>query len=184
MSTFEPIISRGTKSLVRKRPELQAPFRERRAIMDAKRQERERLRQAAQVGVAGYVGGWDGEPLDRGETCKATFGLSHARHVGYAEHCWVPFSEFGSLVRSLAPARTPAFPPHPFVMPRRPVGMPLDTIGRGGNAVVLPYHRSANRGAPSTAHAAEAGGNGGGEGEEDGGHRRPTPKVRAGKIRK
>lgn len=50
MSTFEPTISRGTKSLVRKRPELQAPFEQRRAIMDAKRQERERLRQAARVG--------------------------------------------------------------------------------------------------------------------------------------
>lgn len=50
MSTFEPAISRGTKSLVRKRPELQAPFEQRRAIMDAKRQERERLRRAARVG--------------------------------------------------------------------------------------------------------------------------------------
>eukprot|EP00903_Cladosiphon_okamuranus_P005531 g5509.t1 len=49
MSTFEPTISRGTKSLVRKRPELQAPFEQRRAIMDAKRQERERLRQATRV---------------------------------------------------------------------------------------------------------------------------------------
>eukprot|EP00752_Nemacystus_decipiens_P011160 g9916.t1 len=49
MSTFEPTISRGTKSLVRKRPELQAPFEQRRAIMDAKRQERERLRQAARA---------------------------------------------------------------------------------------------------------------------------------------
>lgn len=55
MSTFEPTISRGTKSLVRKRPELQAPFEQRRAIMDAKRQERERLRQAARV--SGWLGG-------------------------------------------------------------------------------------------------------------------------------
>ncbi|CAN0387523.1 unnamed protein product, partial [Ectocarpus sp. 8 AP-2014] len=49
MSTFEPSISRGTKSLVRKRPDLQAPFEQRRAIMDAKRKERERLRQEARA---------------------------------------------------------------------------------------------------------------------------------------
>ncbi|CAM9729952.1 unnamed protein product [Scytosiphon promiscuus] len=49
VSTFEPVISRGTKSLIRKRPDLQAPFEQRRAIMVAKRQERERLRQAAQA---------------------------------------------------------------------------------------------------------------------------------------
>ncbi|CAM9186727.1 unnamed protein product, partial [Ectocarpus sp. 12 AP-2014] len=49
MSTFEPSISRGTKSLVRKRPDLQAPFEQRRAIMDARRKERERLRQEARA---------------------------------------------------------------------------------------------------------------------------------------
>ncbi|CAM9754008.1 unnamed protein product, partial [Ectocarpus sp. 13 AM-2016] len=49
MSTFEPSISRGTKSLVRKRPDLQAPFEQRRAIMDAKKKERERLRQEARA---------------------------------------------------------------------------------------------------------------------------------------
>lgn len=53
MSTFEPSISRGTKSLVRKRPDLQAPFEQRRAIMNAKRKERERLRQEARVGPMG-----------------------------------------------------------------------------------------------------------------------------------
>lgn len=62
MSTFEPTISRGTKSLVRKRPELQAPFEQRRAMMDAKRQERHRLRQEARVGgrVTDLVGRGEG----------------------------------------------------------------------------------------------------------------------------
>lgn len=61
MSTFEPTISSGTKSLVRKRPELQAPFEQRRAMMDAKRQERERLRQAARVGGRSEDYWWAGE---------------------------------------------------------------------------------------------------------------------------
>ena len=50
MSTFVPSISRGTQSLVRRRPELQAPFEERRVTMDAKKRERDRLRLEARVG--------------------------------------------------------------------------------------------------------------------------------------
>ncbi|CAN0168917.1 unnamed protein product, partial [Laminaria digitata] len=49
MSTFEPTISRGTQSLVRRRPELQAPFEERRVTMDKKKRERDRLRLEARA---------------------------------------------------------------------------------------------------------------------------------------
>lgn len=49
MNTFEPSISRGTERLVGKRPELQTPFDERRAMMEARKREREQLRLAARV---------------------------------------------------------------------------------------------------------------------------------------
>lgn len=78
MGTFEPTISRGTKSLVRKRPELQAPFEQRRAIMDAKRQERERLRQAARVGRRTK---WAGGKACKTETGARIAHLDHARHA-------------------------------------------------------------------------------------------------------
>lgn len=49
MSIFEPCVSRGTELLVRKRPELQAPFEERRALMETRKRERDFLLLAARV---------------------------------------------------------------------------------------------------------------------------------------
>lgn len=50
-STFEPRISRGTESIVRRQPELRVPFEQRQAIMEARAKERERRRFAVRVSL-------------------------------------------------------------------------------------------------------------------------------------
>ena len=58
VSTFEPTLSRGTESLARRRPELGAPFEQRRSIMEAKAKERQRRRLVERVSCSGSLAGW------------------------------------------------------------------------------------------------------------------------------
>lgn len=169
MSTFEPSISRGTKSLVRKRPDLQAPFEQRRAIMEVKRQERERLRQAARVGGFGSMGGWTGSAIygQDGQCIRKQDQARLSSSRGTMNICAGTILQSPSLPSLAAAPLTPSCLCSSYI----------NLVGQRRNKVVQSHHSSENRRTTPTANAAEAGRDGGREGEEDGERRRPTQAV-------
>ncbi len=109
-STFEPTISRGTKSLVRKTPDLQAPFEQRRAIMDAKRQERERLRQAARVGGCKMGKSLNQMAGGEGVAFKAEVVNKSGERGNFEHHPSTPFSSPPPPARGCASLPVPTRP--------------------------------------------------------------------------
>lgn len=108
VKTHKPRVSRGTEILVRKHPELQAPFEERLAFTEAKKRERERLRCAARVCVPLCFGAIVLSSLRSSQSCDKFSGLAidvdmvrYVLRIKYGVTCVRSMSIFCGPERSL-----------------------------------------------------------------------------------